>query len=180
MVPVTGVLSSPATAATMASSSRARPAATSPPATAAAPWKNWAMATRSASPARWPIPAARAGGRLGGGVVPGPELLHGRREQQVAVLGAVGRLVLEQPPGPGQPAAALGQLAPAKQQEAQPEGAAGGPAVLALAGVELLGPLQCGHSVGDPALQVGRGRPQVQVVAVQADHHLLERCLTTS
>jgi hypothetical protein len=111
-------------------------------------------------------------------VVAGVELLHGRREQQVAVLGAVGRLVLQQPPGPGQPAAALGQLAPAEQQEAKPEGAAGGPAVLALAGVGLLGPLQGGHGLGDPALQVGRGCRQVQVVAVQADHHLPERrCL---
>jgi hypothetical protein len=65
-------------------------------------------------------------------VVAAVELLEGRREQQIAVLGAVWRLMLQQPPGPGQPAAALGQLAPAEQQEAEPEGAAGGPAVVAL------------------------------------------------
>jgi hypothetical protein len=133
----------------MASSSMARPAGTSPP-----------------DPGR----ARRR--HLGGGVVPGLELLHGGRDQQVALLGAVRRLVLQQPPGPGQPAAALGQLAPAEQQEAQPEGAAGGPPVVARAGVGLLGPLQGGHRLGDPATEVGRGHRQLQVVAVQAAHHL--------
>ena len=127
-----------------------------------------------------PDPGRPGRRRLGGGVVPGPELLHGRREQQVTLLGAVRRLLLEQPPGPGQPASPLGQLAPVEQQEAQPEGAAGGPPVVALACVDLLGPLQGGHGLGDPAAQVGRGHGQLQVVAVQAAHHLTSGRLTTS
>jgi hypothetical protein len=110
-------------------------------------------------------------GRPGGGVVSGPEQLQGRRDQQVALLGAVRRLLLQQPPGPGQPAAALGQLPPAEQQEAQPEGAAGGPPPVALAGVELLGALQGGHGVTDPAGEVGRCPQLLQLVAVQASHH---------
>ena len=156
-------------------------AGTSPPVTAAAPWRNWASATRSASPARRPIPAAARRRRLGSGVVPGVELLHGRRDQQVALLGAVRRLVLQQPPGPGQPAAALGQLAPAEQHEAEPEGAAGRPPVVALAGEDLLGPLQGGHGLGDPATEVGRGHCLLQVVGrpggspphVKASHHIM-------
>jgi hypothetical protein len=109
--------------------------------------------------------------RLAGGVLPGQDLVHGRREQQVAVLGAVRRLLLQQPPGPGQPAVALGRLAPAEQQEAQPEGAAGGPPVVAPAGVDLLGPPQGGHGLGDPAAEVGRGHRQLELVGLQASHH---------
>jgi hypothetical protein len=44
--------------------------------------------------------------------------------------------------------------------------------VVALAGEGLLGLLQGGHRLGDPATEVGRGHHQLQLVAVQAAHHL--------
>jgi len=66
-----------------------------------------------------------AGGIRAGGVSSrqGPERNQG---QQIPLLDAVQPLVVEQPPGSGQPAAALGLLAPEQQEEGQPEPAAGG------------------------------------------------------
>jgi hypothetical protein len=65
-----------------------------------------------------------AGGIRAGGVGGhGPERDQG---QQISLLDAVQPLVVEQPPGSGQPAAALGLLAPEQQEEGEPEAAAGG------------------------------------------------------
>ena len=80
------------------------------------PLEEHGQPTRSASPACRSIPrAARAAVTWAGGVLAGLELLEDRRQEQVALLGAVRRLVLQQPPGPGQPAAALGELALVEQ-----------------------------------------------------------------
>jgi hypothetical protein len=51
-------------------------------------------------------------------------------------------LVLQQPVGPGQPAAGLRELSPVDQAEGQPERAPCGPPEVAALGVELLGALQ--------------------------------------
>ena len=59
-VPATGGDSSPATTATIASSSNPRPSPTRPARTMARPWMHSASATRSPSAARRPIAAAWA------------------------------------------------------------------------------------------------------------------------
>jgi hypothetical protein len=66
-----------------------------------------------------------AGGIRAGGIGGrhGPER---DQDQQIPLLDAVQPLVVEQPPGSGQPAAALGLLAPEQHEEGQPEAAAGG------------------------------------------------------
>jgi hypothetical protein len=69
------------------------------------------------------------GGHAAGGIRVGGVGRHGperNQEQQIPLLDAVQPLVIEQPPGSGQPAAALGLLAPEQQEEGQPEAAAGG------------------------------------------------------
>jgi hypothetical protein len=99
--------------------------------------------------------------------VPGLDLLEGRRDQQVAALGAVRRLVFQEPGGPRQPAAALGQLPPFEQDEAQPEGTQRGPAAVAVAGEELLGPLHGREAILDPPGEVGGGRQQLEVAGGQ-------------
>jgi hypothetical protein len=58
---------------------------------------------------------------LRGRVVARRDVLDRDREQQVAALRAVGRLVLQEPVGAGQPAAGLRQLSLAAQVERQPE-----------------------------------------------------------
>jgi hypothetical protein len=90
--------------------------------------------TRSMRPP-WPLaprgPVARGLDR--------PQQVGGRHRperdqgQQIPLLDAVQPPVVEQPPGSGQPAAALGLLAPEQQEERQPEAAAGGPGGVAQA-----------------------------------------------
>jgi hypothetical protein len=60
------------------------------------------------------------GGFRGRGVAP-LHALERDRHEQVALLHAIEWAVLEQPMGPGEPAAAAGHLAPEQQPEAQPE-----------------------------------------------------------
>jgi hypothetical protein len=86
------------------------------------------------------------------------------REQQVAALGAVGRLVLQEPVGAREPAAGLRQLSPAAQVEGQPERAPRGPPTIATLGVKLLCALQRLQAVLDAAEEIGGGRQQLQVL----------------
>jgi hypothetical protein len=90
------------------------------------------------------------------------------REQQVAALGAVRRLPLQQPVGAGEPAAGLRHLPPAAQVERQPERAARGPPGIAGLGVELQRAPQRPQAVLDVPEEERRGRQQLQVVGVQA------------
>jgi hypothetical protein len=91
-------------------------------------------------------------GGVGGRGVAGGEALQRDRQQQVALLDAVELAVVQQPPGPGQPAAAAGQLAAVQELQAQPERAPGGPRRVAGA---------------EPPLE--RPRPRVGGVVVAAD-----------
>jgi hypothetical protein len=104
---------------------------------------------------------------LRGRVVARHDVLDRDREQQVAALGAVRRLVLQEPVGAGEPAAGLRQLSPAAQMERQPERAAGGPPGIAGLGMQLLGPLQRPQAVRHAAEEVGRGPQQLQILRRQ-------------
>jgi hypothetical protein len=88
------------------------------------------------------------------------------REQQVAVLGAL-PLVLQQPVGPGEPAAGLRELSPVDQVEGQPERAPRGPPEVAALGVELLGALQRPQAVLHTAEEIRGGRQQLQILPGQ-------------
>jgi hypothetical protein len=99
--------------------------------------------------------------------VAGHDVLDREREQQQAALGAVGRLMLQEPVGPGQPTAGLRQLPRAAQVERQPERAPGGPPGIAGLGMQLLGALQRPQAILHLAQEVGRGRQQLQILCRQ-------------
>jgi hypothetical protein len=116
------------------------------------------------------VPADRGGPRRQlprGRVVARHDVLDRDREQQVAALGAVRRLVLQEPVGPGQPTAGLRQLPRAAQVECQPERAPGRPPGLAGLGMQLLGALQRPQAIVHAAEKVGRGRQQLQILRRQ-------------
>jgi hypothetical protein len=66
------------------------------------------------------------GGARGRGIAARHTLQRGR-QKQIPLLDTVQMAVVKQPPGPGEPAAAAGQLTPVQKCEAQPERAPGGP-----------------------------------------------------
>jgi hypothetical protein len=100
---------------------------------------------------------------LRGRVVTRHDVLHRQRPQQQAALGAVLRLVLQEPVGPGQPTAGLRQLPRTAQVERQPERAPSGPPQIAGLGMQLLGALQRHQAILHMAEEVGRGPQQLQV-----------------
>ena len=99
--------------------------------------------------------------------VAGHDVLDREREQQQAALGAVRRLVLQEPVGPGEPAAGLRQLPRVAEVERQPERAPGGPPGIAGLGMQLLGALQRPQAVLYVAPEIGRGRQQLQILRRQ-------------
>jgi hypothetical protein len=117
---------------------------------------------------RHQVPVAEAVADLGGlteGGVRGRGVALGKaldREghEQVPLLHAVQVAVVQQPPGPGEPAAAAGQLAPVQQAEGQPERAPGGTPRVAQPQPPVMRARPDVVAVGVPAQQVrGRGEP---------------------
>ena len=73
----------------------------------------------------------------------------------------------QHPPGPGNPAAPSGQLAPVEQAEGHPEGAPGGPLGLAPGQQLLVGPHPRLGALLVPPDQEGGGGQPLQVVGLQ-------------
>jgi len=103
------------------------------------------------------------GGVRGRGVALG-KALQRQRYEQIPLLHAVQLAVVQQPPGPGKPAATAGQLAPVQQAEGQPERAPGG--TLRAAQPQPL-PMRARQdlvAVGIPTHQVGGLGQQLQIL----------------
>ena len=88
---------------------------------------------RSGSPKRSPNHGGLTAGGVGGRGVARGQALHRDRHEQIPLLDAVQPTLVQQPAGPGEPAAAAGHLAPVQESEAQPERAAGGTRYIARA-----------------------------------------------
>jgi hypothetical protein len=114
------------------------------------------------------VPVAEAVAELGGlpeGGVRGRGVALGNalecdRQEQIPLLHTVQLAVVQQPPGPGQPAAGAGQLAPVQQAVGQPERAPGGTLRAAQPQPRLMRARQDLVAVGIPTHQVGgHGQP---------------------
>jgi hypothetical protein len=108
-------------------------------------------------------------------VVAGHQLLERDGGQQVAVLGALLPLVLEESAGPAEPPARLREVAPRAQVEPQPACAPRGPPMIASLGIQLVGALQRPETVLDVTEEVGRGRQQLQILRGQGSRPVGQR-----
>ena len=113
--------SSPAVTATIASSSSASPSAVRPASIRRRPCMCIASANRSGSPKRWRDRRRLAHGRDGGVEVAHHLAPARRRDQQVALLHAFARYLLDQPLRAAEPAGAATHLALHHQRHAGPE-----------------------------------------------------------
>ena len=99
-------------------------------------------------------------------VARGKVLLHDR-QQQIAALGALVLLVLEQPLGAGDPAGRATHLAAKEKTEAQPECGTDGAQAFAGVQVRMMGTFERPQIVLVPTDQIRRHRQQLEILASQ-------------
>ena len=100
-------------------------------------------------------------------VARGKVLLHDR-QQQIAALGALVLLVLEQPLGAGDPAGRGAHLAAKEKTQAQPECGTDGAQAFAGFQVRVMGTFQRPQIIIVPTDQIGRHRQQLEILAFQS------------
>ena len=167
--------SSPATTATMTSSSSAIPSVTCCCRINDQPWPSRANMARSRSPHRSAISSASDKGRVRGARV---ALEHDRQrgqEQEPAPFGAVLRRGLQHAPTAGDPAHCRGKLTPEEQSARLPKRAPRGAADLASAREPLVRAQPGGRAVVVVADQVGGKREPLQVLRLEGRVSLRRR-----
>ena len=95
------------------------------------------------------------------------EALLDHRQQQIAPLGALARVALQQPLGTGKPAGRAAHLAAHEQAKAEPERAADGASALAGVQMSVVGTFKCPEVFIVPTDQVCRHRQQFEILGLQ-------------
>ena len=103
------------------------------------------------------------------------EALLDHRQQQIAPLGALARVALQQPLSTGKPAGRAAHLAAHEQAKAEPERAADGASALAGVHMSVVGTFKCPEVFIVPTDQVCRHRKQFEILGFQWSFLIGER-----